>query len=209
MPGRVPTPFELGRRPRVGVLALQGDFARHQSAFDAVGARTRLVRNREDFDDIDALAIPGGESTTLLRLLEVGGIRERLTLFARTQPVLGTCAGLILLAHRLADSGGTPAPPLDILDVDVERNAYGRQIDSFESPVTLDALGGREFDGVFIRAPKIRRVGHGVEVVASRDGEPVGVRQGHTLGLCFHPELSSDRSLHRFFLAACCGQPVD
>ena len=116
-------------------------------------------------------------------------------------------AGLILLARRLTDGGKVPAPPLGALDVEVERNAYGRQIDSFEDGVELVPEGGAPFPGVFIRAPRIRAMGPGVEVAANHRGEPVGVRQGRILALCFHPELTGDLRLHRYFLRACCGQP--
>lgn len=209
MPGRIPRPTELGRVPHVGLLALQGDFERHQRAFELAGARTTLVRTAEELDSVDALAIPGGEATTLLRLLQVTGLRSPLEKFARSQPVLGTCAGLILLAGELTDGGKVPFPPLGLLDVEVERNAYGRQLDSFESPVQFDALGGEAFEGVFIRAPRIRRIGEGVEVVVRHRGEPVGVRQGNLLGLTFHPELTDDPRIHRHFLAEYCGSPID
>jgi 5'-phosphate synthase pdxT subunit len=189
----------------VGVLALQGDFARHEQAFRAVGAETRRVSTAADLAGCDALALPGGESTTLLRLLEVTGLREPLARFVAERPVFGTCAGLILLARELADGARVPAPPLGALDVAVERNAYGRQIDSFADAVDLAGIAGPPFPGVFIRAPRIRRVGDGVEVAVTRQGEPVGVRQGRVLGLCFHPELTGDLRLHRYFLTACCG----
>ena len=191
----------------VGVLALQGDFAKHEQAFRAAGAETRRVSDAADLALCDALALPGGESTTLLRLLEVTGMREPLARFVAERPVFGTCAGLILLARELADGGRVPAAPLGALDVTVERNAYGRQIDSFADAVELAPGDGEPFPGVFIRAPRIRRVGPGVEVTVTHKGEPVGVRQGRVLGLCFHPELTDDRRLHRYFLTACCGLP--
>jgi 5'-phosphate synthase pdxT subunit len=167
------------------------------------------VRSSEELEAVDALVIPGGESTTLLRLIEVTGMRSALARFVATKPVLGTCAGLILLARDLDGGDPVPFPPLGVLDITVERNAYGRQIDSFEASVRLDALGGQEFEGVFIRAPRIRRVGEDVEVVASLDGEPVAVRRDGLMGICFHPELTEDLRLHRYFLAASCGQPID
>lgn len=206
---RVPRPEELGRRIEIGVLALQGDFTLHERAFRACGVGVQRVRTAGDLDGIDALTIPGGESTTLLRLIETTAMRAALAGFIATKPVLGTCAGVILLAKKLDGGDPVPFPPLGGLDVTVERNAYGRQIDSFTSPVRLVSLGGQEFEGVFIRAPRIRRVGEGVEVMATLDGEAVGVRSGAIMGFTFHPELTDDLRLHRYFLAACCRQPID
>ena len=192
---------------RVGVLALQGDYARHQASLEALGVEVRLVRRAADLEGLDALVMPGGESTTMLTLIESQGMRGALEAFIRRRPVLGTCAGVILLGH-----GGTrlPAPPLGVLDVEVERNAYGRQIDSFNAEIEAPVLGGR-FPAVFIRAPRLLRIGPGVEVVAHRiagpDGvaEPVGVRAEHLVGLCFHPELTRDLRFHRWFLTEVAG----
>jgi len=190
--------------PRVGVLSLQGDFACHRAAIEALGADAVRVSLPSDLDGLAALVMPGGESTTMLRLIEATGMRAPLEAFVRERPVLGTCAGLILLGR-----GGErlPSPPFDVLDVDVERNAYGRQIDSFSE--TIDWLpDGEPLHGVFIRAPRIVRAGE-VEVVARRpSGEPVGVRAGHVVGLCFHPELTQDLRVHRWFLAAVAGLPL-
>lgn len=186
--------------PRVGVLSLQGDFACHRASLEALGVEVRRVTLPRDLEALDALVLPGGESTTMLRLLETTGLRAPLEAFVRARPVLGTCAGVILLGRGATD---LPAPPLGVLDVTVERNAYGRQIDSFHAELETPALG-EAFHGVFIRAPRIRRAGPGVEVVARRrreaGGEPVGVRAGRTVGLCFHPELTSDLRFHRWFL---------
>jgi 5'-phosphate synthase pdxT subunit len=206
---RVPHPRRLGRPFTVGVLALQGDYTRHAEALRAAGEAVALVDDAVALAACDALVLPGGESTTLLRLLGATGLRAPLERFVAERPVLGTCAGLILLARELTGGGRVPAPPLGALDVVVERNAYGRQIDSFADAVDLVAIGGGPFPGVFIRAPRIRRVGPGVEVTVTRKGEPVGVRQGRLLGLCFHPELTDDLRLHRYFLAECCGRPAD
>ena len=181
---------------RIGVLALQGDFACHQRTLEALGVEPRRVSLPRDLDGIAALVIPGGESTTLLRLLEATGLRDPVERFVAERPVLGTCAGLILLAR---ESPGLPRPPLGAIDVTVERNAYGRQIDSFSDALDSPVLGGR-IHGVFIRAPRVRRVGDGVEVLARRGQEPVGVRQGRAVGLCFHPELTQDLRPHRWFL---------
>lgn len=206
---RVPHRSEIDQPFTVGVLSLQGDFAKHEQAFGSLGVETRRVADAASLASCHALVLPGGESTTQLRLLEVTGLRAPLEAFAGQRPVLATCAGLILLARSLTGGGRVPVPPLGVLDVEVERNAYGRQIDSFQDDVRLKALGGERFPAVFIRAPRIRTLGAGVEVVARRGEEPVGVRQGRILALCFHPELTGDRRLHRYFLAACCGQPAD
>ena len=186
---------------KVGVLSLQGDFAMHRASLEALGVEVARVVCPEDLAGCEALVLPGGESTTMVRLMERNGLRPALERFVREKPVLGTCAGVILLGK---DAELLPAPPLGILDVSVERNAYGRQIDSFSA--TLDAVVlGREVHGVFIRAPRIRRVGEGVQVVARRGDEPVGVRQGNVVGLCFHPELTSDLGFHRWFLVEVAG----
>ena len=186
------------RRPLVGVFALQGDFARHVAAWKSAGADTREVRTAADFDGLDALSLPGGESTTMLRLLGVTSLRPRFEAAVRELPVFATCAGAILLGK-----GGErlPAPTLGVLDADVSRNAYGRQIDSFEDTLDCPALGAdATVRGVFIRAPRFTRLGPDVEVVATRAGEPVGVRQGHLVALAFHPELTDDPRLFRWFL---------
>ena len=183
-------------KPLVGVFALQGDFERHAAAWRRAGADVREVRTREDFDGLDALSMPGGESTTMLRLLGVLGLRPALEQAVRTLPVFATCAGAILLGE-----GGEhlPAPPLGVLDATVSRNAYGRQVDSFESDLECAVVEGR-VRGVFIRAPRFTRLGDGVETIATHDGEPVGVRQGGLVALAFHPELTDDVRLFRWFL---------
>ena len=183
-------------QPRVGVLGLQGDFACHQRSLAALGVDAVRVSIPRDLEGIEALVMPGGESTTMLRLLEVTGLRVPVERFVRERPVLGTCAGLILLAR---EAGELPFPTLNAIDVTVERNAYGRQIDSFADALEAPGLGGA-LHGVFIRAPRIRRVGAGVEVVVRRGDEPVGVRQGNAVGIAFHPELTQDLRLHRWFL---------
>jgi 5'-phosphate synthase pdxT subunit len=197
--------------PRVGVLSLQGDFACHRGALEALGVEVRRVTLPPDLEGLAAIVLPGGESTTMLRLLAATGLRAPLEAFVRERPALGTCAGVILLGHGAA---GLPAPPLGVLDVAIERNAYGRQIDSFHAELDAPVVGGT-FHGVFIRAPRIVRVGAGVEVVARRRGEgpsaaagagePVGVRAGHVVGLCFHPELTGDLRFHRWFLTEVVG----
>lgn len=199
----------MGDSPRVGVLALQGDFDCHRATLEALGVTAVRVTLPGDLDHLDALVLPGGESTTMLRLMDATGLRASVAEFVESRPVLGTCAGLILLGR---DAEGLPAPTLGVIDASIERNAYGRQIDSFtaqvESPLFEDPV-----TGVFIRAPRIRRVGPGVEVVARlasgagdrAAGEPVGVRSGRAVGLCFHPELTLDLSFHRWFLSQVAG----
>lgn len=191
--------------PKVGVLSLQGDFARHRASLERLGVDVRRVTLPADLAGLDALVMPGGESTTMLRLIESADLRHPLAEFLRTKPVMGTCAGVILLG---TESTNLPQPPFGVLDVGVERNAYGRQIDSFHAELDAAPLNDR-FPGVFIRAPRIRRVGEGVEVVARRGpdgaGEVVGVRAGRIVGLCFHPELTGDLRFHRWFLTEVAG----
>lgn len=190
--------------PVVGLLTLQGDYERHRQVFAALGCGTRGVRRPADLEGVGGLVIPGGESTTLSRLLDRAGLREPLRDFAARRPVMGTCAGLIMLASGLEDERRRDhgVVPCGLLDCTVRRNAYGRQIDSFTAPVDIAPLdGSREpFAGVFIRAPRIAGVGAGAEVVARHGVEPVAVRQGRLLGLTFHPELTADPRIHRAFL---------
>ena len=193
-------------RPRIGVLSLQGDFERHSRSIEALALEAVRVSLPEHLEGLAALVLPGGESSTMLRLLESTELRAPLERFVREKPVLATCAGVILLARR-ADR--LPRPTLGVLDVVVERNAYGRQVHSFTASVDVRSLAG-PFTGVFIRAPRITRVGEGLEIVATRaleDGssEVVGVRSGCLVGLCFHPELTSDLRMHRWFLGAVAG----
>ena len=188
-------------RPRVGVLSLQGDFSLHRAALEALGAEAVRVTLPRDLEALAALVIPGGESSTMLRLLAATGLRAPLESFVQSRPTLGTCAGVILLG-READR--LPLPTLGVLDVTTSRNAYGRQIHSFTDRVDAPLIGA-DTVGVFIRAPRITRVGAGVEVIATHAGEPVGVRAGHVMGLCFHPELTSDLSFHRWFLTEIAG----
>ena len=186
---------------RIGLLALQGDFARHAEALVALGAEPVRVSLPEHLQDLDALIVPGGESSTMLRLLDATGLRAGVQRFVRERPVLGTCAGMILLA-READR--LPFPTLGVIDIRAERNAYGRQVHSFTDDVAVAPLGGA-MHGVFIRAPRITRLGRGVEVIARLGSEPVGVRQGHAVAIAFHPELTADRRLHAWFLREVAG----
>ncbi|HZS14701.1 MAG TPA: pyridoxal 5'-phosphate synthase glutaminase subunit PdxT [Candidatus Dormibacteraeota bacterium] len=186
--------------PLVGVLALQGDVREHRQAFERCGVLTREVRLPAELEQIDALALPGGESTTMSRLLRVFGLDEPLR--HRLQeglPTFATCAGLILLSARILD-GRPDQLALGALDVDVRRNGYGRQVDSFETDLRIAALGETPFTAVFIRAPLIERTGRSVEVLASVDGNPVAIAQGPHLALGFHPEMTHDDRLHRLFL---------
>jgi 5'-phosphate synthase pdxT subunit len=185
--------------PRIGVLALQGAVREHVEAIRDVGGEPVLVRLPADFDNLDALILPGGESTTMRRLIDRYGLREPILAMARAgAPMLGTCAGMILLAGRLSDG---EEPILGLLDVSVERNAYGRQLDSFEADLDVPALGEQPLHGIFIRAPVVDEVGPGVEVLArDPNGRPIAVRQGRVLATAFHPELTDDRRLHRLLM---------
>src|SRR5580698_5425251 len=181
---------------KVGVLALQGDFAAHGAALERAGAQPVFVRERGQFADLDGLVIPGGESTTMLKLLHYDGLFEELMEFGRKKPVFGTCAGAILLA---SDVTNPPQESLGLVDISVERNAYGRQLDSRIARVQAEGQAS-EFEAVFIRAPIIRRVGSGAKVLASYQGDPVLVEQGRHLVATFHPELTDDSRVHMIFL---------
>lgn len=180
---------------KIGVLALQGDFAAHAARLRELGAEVVEVRKPEQLDDIAGLVIPGGESSTFLKLLGEHGF-QKLADFVRTKPTFGTCAGCILLAKEVEN----PAQKgIGALDITVRRNAYGRQIDS-TIVSALTKLGNTPLEQVYIRAPRIERVGQGVEVLAERDGYAVLVRQGKTMAATFHPELSEDPRVHAEFL---------
>lgn len=180
----------------IGVLALQGDYAAHALALTDVGANAVLVRNVAQLAGLDGLIIPGGESTTFLKFLERDGFLADLAEFVRTKPTFGTCAGCILLADEVVHPAQAS---LAVLHATVERNSYGRQIDSsIEHAATK--LGGDPLEMVYIRAPRILKVAEDVEVLAERDGFPVLVRQGDLLAATFHPELSDDRRVHRLFV---------
>jgi 5'-phosphate synthase pdxT subunit len=183
-------------KPRIGVLAIQGDFAAHAEALHEAGAEAVLIRKPEELAKIDGLVIPGGESTTFLKFLARDGFLDVLQSFVRQKPTFGTCAGCILLAKEVLN----PAQEsLAVLDVTVERNAYGRQIDSAIFTGETKIPGG-PLEMVYIRAPRIVKTGPEVEVLAARDGFPVLVRQGQILAATFHPELSDDRRVHQLFL---------
>lgn len=182
----------------VGVLALQGDVVEHVAAFERVGARTALVKNAADLDAVDALVIPGGESTTVMKLIERAGLAEPIVRRVRAgMPLWGTCMGMIVAAHDVA---GTPQPTLGLIDITVRRNAFGRQNESAEVALAIPAVGGEPFPAVFIRAPWIERCGPNVQLLATRDGHGVMVREGSVLATSFHPELTADPRVHRYFL---------
>ncbi len=185
--------------PLVGLLAFQGAYAAHGRICSALGARTREIKTRTGLEGCTHLILPGGESTTFLKLLEFHDIGDSIRNHADAgNPILATCAGLILLARELVD---TPQKSMGLLDVSIERNAYGRQVDSFETQLSIPVLGAEPFHGVFIRAPIIRSTGENIETLASYEGNPVLVRQGNIVGACFHPELSGDTRLHEWFLS--------
>jgi len=183
---------------RVGVLALQGDYAHHQRMLERIGCPARQVRKADELEGLEALVIPGGESTTMLKFIEGEGLLEPLRkLYADGAALYGTCAGVILLATEVTSPSQVS---LGLLDVTVERNAYGRQVDSHMSEEPCPELGPDPLPMVFIRAPVIRRTGPGVSVLARHRGEPVLVREGRILASTFHPELSEDERVHRYFL---------
>ena len=181
---------------KIGVLAIQGDFDAHRKRLEELGAEVVEVRKPEQLDEVQGLVIPGGESSTFLKLLGEDGFRK-LQEFVRLKPTLGTCAGAILLAKEVENP---PQPGLGALDIRIRRNAYGRQIDSSIKTGHTELPGG-PLEMVFIRAPRIAQLGPGVEVIASEGGDPVAVRQGKVMAATFHPELSDDKRVHEAFLA--------
>jgi 5'-phosphate synthase pdxT subunit len=183
-----------GRRQalRVGVLALQGDFAAHVATLRQLGADPREVRTREDMEGLDALVVPGGESTTIGKMIESAGLEPALRAhFDAGKPILGTCAGLIVC----------DAEHLGFLDATAKRNAFGRQLQSFEAELEVEGVGDEPLRAVFIRAPWVDRHGPGVEVLASYEGHPVAIRDGNVLACAFHPELTDDPRFHAIFMA--------
>jgi len=186
----------------VGILALQGDFDAHRKAVERAGGRAVEVRTASELDACDGLIVPGGESATMLKLLDIENLTEPLRQFAARKPVFGTCAGAILLAHSVT----RPAQPsLDLIDIDVERNAYGRQINS---QVARLQVGTNEMEAVFIRAPKILRVGPDGKILATYNGDPVWVEQGRHMVTTFHPELTPDSRVHQRFLEKVATSPA-
>jgi len=187
----------------IGILAIQGDFALHAKMLNRIGVPWLLIKHASDLDAVSGLIMPGGESTTMLKFFESEGLQAAILDFAALgRPIFGTCAGAILLAKKVLNS---PQAHLGLIDITVERNAYGRQIDSAVRPVTFSEFTGdgsteeRPVGMVFIRAPIIRRVGEGVRVLGRADGTPVLVEQGNVLAATFHPELTDDERVHRYF----------
>lgn len=189
--------------PKVGVLALQGDFEAHERALELAGARPVQVRTAAEMDQVDGLVIPGGESTTMLKLLNLMDLKDAFRSFLETKPVFGTCAGAILLAAEVL----SPTQEcFSAIDLTVERNAYGRQLDSrvvrlLPGESFGERVGEGELEAVFIRAPIIRRAGPGAVILAEYEGDPVLVEQGRHLVATFHPELTQDTRVHRLFLS--------
>jgi pyridoxal 5'-phosphate synthase pdxT subunit len=180
---------------KIGVLALQGDFEAHEKILRGAGAEVTQVRTAQELDRVDGLVIPGGESTTMLKLLDQEGLTELLKRFSEHKPVYGSCAGAILLAREVTH----PAQPsLGLMDMTIERNAYGRQVDSRIAHIPMSE--GGDLEAVFIRAPIIRSVGAGSTVLAQYNGDPVWVEQGRKMVTTFHPELTADLRVHRRFL---------
>ncbi|HXE72919.1 MAG TPA: pyridoxal 5'-phosphate synthase glutaminase subunit PdxT [Candidatus Nitrosotenuis sp.] len=184
----------------LGVLALQGDVEEHLAALRASGAQAVEVRSAAELEGVEGLILPGGESTTIGKLMQRFGILEPLRARAAAGlPLWGTCAGMILLARHI-ERGLPDQPSLALMDIVVERNAFGRQVDSFETPIAIPALGPVPFPAVFIRAPVAREAGPGVEVLARHRGRIVAARQGNLLATAFHPELTRDTRMHAYFL---------
>ncbi len=195
------------RRPVIGVLAVQGDVREHVAALNACGAEPRLVRRPQELEGLDGLVVPGGESTTIDRLSRIFGLHEPVRrLIAEGLPVYGSCAGMIQLADEILD-GHAEQQTFGGIDMTVRRNAFGRQVDSFETGLQIRGLpqDGRPFPAVFIRAPWVERLGEDVEVLAEVEGHPVAVRQGRLLATSFHPEVTGDHRVHALFVELCSG----
>ena len=184
---------------KIGVLAIQGDFIEHITILTKLGVNSQQVRLPEQLEDLDGLIIPGGESTTLSRLMSMYHLREPVAQMAQQhKTVWGTCAGMIMMAHEITEEDPIP---LQLMDIGVQRNAFGRQIDSFEQDLEITQFNTPPLHAIFIRAPVIIRVGNGVQVLAELpDGRPVAVQQGNLLATSFHPELTNDTRFHKYFL---------
>lgn len=188
------------KKMKVGVLALQGDFAKHLEALRRIGVEAQEVRQSQDLEVCNGLIIPGGESTVISRLIDFADMRESIIKFAAQKPLFGTCAGLILMAKQVETP---PIGSLELLDIEVERNAYGRQVDSFQTFVIIqeDPYHPKVAPAFFIRAPRIKSYGKNVRILGTTsNGEAVFVREGHHLGATFHPELTSDPFIHHYFI---------
>jgi pyridoxal 5'-phosphate synthase pdxT subunit len=179
---------------KIGILALQGSFFDHQRYFSKLNVDTILVKEPEQLDDIDGLVLPGGESTTMRRLIDRYDFMDKLKSFCATKPVFGTCAGMILLAKEVEDN----PTHIGVLDVTVKRNAFGRQVDSFEEQILINEIG--EVEGVYIRAPYIKRVGENVQVLGVHNDAIVAVKQNNVLATSFHPELTDNLEIGKYFI---------
>ena len=187
--------------PTIGVLAIQGDFAEHRAALESLGADVREIRLPHQLDEVDALIVPGGESTTIVQLIDIYEMRDKLRqrILQDRMPTWGTCAGMIVMAGTLLDHR---PEPLHLMDTVVSRNAFGRQVDSFEADLEVEGMEGPPYRAVFIRAPVFIEVGADVDILARlSDGRPVAVRQDHMLATAFHPELTNDARMHQLFLS--------
>ena len=197
-----PKPLAVGQQKElnIGVLAVQGDFAEHIAILRDINVEAREVRLPEHLDALDGLIIPGGESTTLSRLMSIYDLREPVArMVAEGRPVWGTCAGMIMLASEITEQDPIP---LGLMDIGVQRNAFGRQVDSFEQELQITPLSEEPYHCIFIRAPVVIRVGESVEVLASlEDGRPVAVQQDNLLATSFHPELTRDARVHQYFVS--------
>ena len=188
-----------GAELRVGIVALQGDFSAHARMCRSIGADTVEIRTAADFDGCTHIVLPGGESTTILKLFEFHDLSKSILHAAKSgTPILATCAGVILLAHRITEDG---QKSLGLINIEIHRNAYGRQVESFEADLSIPTIGNEPFAGVFIRAPIIASTGNGVDVLSTHRDRPVLVRQGNIIGATFHPELSGDTRLHEMFFS--------
>ncbi len=185
--------------PKVGILAIQGDFHEHILALDRLGVESLEIRLPQQLDEIDGLIIPGGESTTIVQLIDIFGFREVLVeKVRRGMPVWGTCAGMIVIADKLKDHR---PEPLHLMNIKVSRNAFGRQVDSFETDLDIKGIEGPPYHAIFIRAPVVTELGEDVEVLAGlEDGRPVAVRQDNMMATAFHPELTDDTRVHELFV---------
>jgi len=193
---------------KIGVLALQGDVAEHIASLGDCGVIASGVRSKQEIQSIDALVIPGGESTTIAKLAKAFGVFDLIkSRIASGMPTYGSCAGKILIADKILD-GGADQEGFGGIDAQVRRNAFGRQVDSFETDLTFAGISGAAFRAVFIRAPWVESVGTQVEVLASFNGHPVAIRQGHLLATSFHPELTGDNRIHRFFVDQLCKESL-
>lgn len=184
----------------VGVLAIQGDYREHRTLLESLGADVKEIRLPDQLDEVDGLIIPGGESTTIVQLIDIYNMREKLRerVLNEGMPTWGTCAGMIVMAQKLSDHR---PDPLKLMNIEVSRNAFGRQVDSFETDLEVEDMVGPPYHAVFIRAPVVDTIGEGVRIISNLDdGRPVAVRQGHMLATAFHPELTNDPRMHKLFL---------